>query len=300
MQSKHDDYTLLENDRLRIKVSNCPTAGYNSSRFDWTGFITDILFDDEIQYASVESEHPADAMANGAGLCNEFRVPDYAAAAPAGTKFLKPGIGLLTQRDDGQEWKFDHRYQITPFAITRQSGKDWIQYQVEGTEWNGIRLNEYKLLRLIDNNIVETITLDNLGSAPFRCVDYNHNFLTINHEPFGPDYQIEVPCYSEEILRQSITMGNLVLQDGRYTWAGLCDPEVRTMTRQGLVGSDTYVWGMYHKKTGVGIREYVDIPHEEFCIWATPYVCTCKVLAPVAVAPHSSTTWTRRWECVRL
>lgn len=300
MNSKEDGYITLENERLRIKVACCPHAAYNSSRFDWTGFVTDILFDGKIQFAGVESENPADPMANGVGLCNEFRVPNYAAATPYGKQFLKPGIGLLDQREEAQDWKFNHRYNITPFPISVQHGKDWIQYQTEGVEWNGIHLNEYKVLRLVGNSIAETITLDNLGDQPFHCVDYNHNFLTINHEPFGPDYEIEVPCYSEDVLKESITMGNLIVKDGKYTWDGPCDPEVRTMTRIGLVSSDTYVWGMYNRNAGAGIREYVEIPHQEFCIWAAPFVCTCKVLAPIEIAPHGSMTWTRRWEFVRI
>ncbi len=293
-----EDCFILQNDRLRITVANCPKAAYNSSRFDWTGFIPEILFDRTYSFGSRESDAPADPMANGAGLCNEFRVPHYASETPFGEKFLKPGVGLLDQKRDGTAWQFDHRYPVTPFQITQTHGKDWIMYQLEGCPWRGIDLREYKTVRLVGNSIVETITLDNCGSAPFHCVEYNHNFLSINHEPISSAYHIELPGYSEDLLRNSITEGNLIVKNGQYTWDGLCIEASRTMTRDGQKRTATYVWAMYHDKLKVGIREYVDIPYEEFCIWAKDSVCTCKVLAPITIGPCSSKTWTRRWECV--
>ncbi len=291
---------ILENDRLKVTVANCPYGEYDSSRFDWTGFVTGITLDGKYTFESAETYTPEDPMANGVGLCNEFRVPHYAQATPNGQQFLKPGVGLLTQKEGETNWKYDHRYQIEPFEITRTQGKDWVTYHVAAKPWQGILLQQFKTLRLVGNSIVETITLDNRGAEPFSCVVYNHNFVNINNEPLGPEYYIEMPGYSEELLESSITDGNIIVKDGVYTWNEICEKNTRTMTKIGIQTPTSYVWGMYHKGLGLGIREYVDIPYEEFCIWAESHVCTCKVLSPVHVDAGGSATWTRRWEFVEL
>lgn len=294
------EYFLLENERLKIKVANAPYGYYDSSRFDWTGFVVSILLDDKFEFAGCEAKGgiSEDPKSLGRGLCTEFRVPHHAPMAKPGEKFLKPGVGLLTQKDDGSlDWKFNYRYEIDPFRISAMSGKDWISYQVEGKEWKGIRLNEYKTLRLIGNSIVETITLDNLGTETFRCMDFNHDFFQINRLPLGPSYRLEVPAYTEDELRSSIVSGDITVKDGCFTWEGTIKEESRTSLVTDPILTDNYVWALYNDDVRAGIREYIDIPYEEFAIWAVDHVVTPKILAPIGIPGGSSGTWTRKWEC---
>ncbi len=296
-----NEYFLLENERLKVKVADCPNGYYDSSRFDWTGFTVEILLDDKYQFAGCESADPenaSDPKSLGRGLCTEFRVQHHASCTPPGEKFLKPGVGLLTQKDDGSlDWKFNYRYEIEPFEMQKMVGKDWISYQVQGKEWNGILLNEFKTLRLVDNSIVETITVDNLGKETFHCMDFNHDFFAINGRPLGPAYRLEAPGYTEEQLKASIVSGDITMKNGMFTWEGPIREESRTSLITDPIRTNNYVWALYNDNVRAGIREYIDIPYEEFAIWAVDHVVTPKILAPIEIPGGSSKTWTRRWEC---
>src|SRR5512133_1768995 len=85
----------LSTDRLMVRVAK-PGFTYRRTRFDWTGFVTDVMLDGQHTFTSVESPNPMEG-AGGIGLCNEFGIhePIGYDEAPKGGYFPKLGVGLL-------------------------------------------------------------------------------------------------------------------------------------------------------------------------------------------------------------
>ena len=57
-----EKYFLLQNERLKVKVANCPEGYYDSSKFDWTGFTVEILLDDKYQIVLVGTDDNVDGQ----------------------------------------------------------------------------------------------------------------------------------------------------------------------------------------------------------------------------------------------
>ena len=86
---------ILKNKNIEIHI-DLPTENYSSSRFDWTGKIVNVMFQN-IQLASVESLTSKNKMQIGKGFYNEFGIDTALGFNDAiiGDWFHKIGVGLL-------------------------------------------------------------------------------------------------------------------------------------------------------------------------------------------------------------
>ncbi|UCH13447.1 MAG: hypothetical protein JSV22_10060, partial [Bacteroidales bacterium] len=64
---------LLGNSILRIEIDK-PGQNYRDSRFDWTGKITQITFDNKYTFCTEETPDPELVNIKGRGLYNEFGI----------------------------------------------------------------------------------------------------------------------------------------------------------------------------------------------------------------------------------
>src|SRR5512135_3483133 len=89
----------LHSDRLEVEISQ-PGAAYSGTRFDWSGFVTQVTLDGKHTYCIPESLVPGEGS-GGIGLCNEFGIdsPVGFDETKPGDLFPKIGIGLLTRLD---------------------------------------------------------------------------------------------------------------------------------------------------------------------------------------------------------
>ena len=105
-----NDSILIASDRLQVEIAE-PQTIYCSSRFDWTGFITQVTLDKERTFCVPEA---IDGTGTGGhGLCNEFGITrpiGFDDAAP-GETFPKIGVGLL-RRPDAEAYSFGRDYEI--------------------------------------------------------------------------------------------------------------------------------------------------------------------------------------------
>jgi hypothetical protein len=89
---------VIQSDRLKVEIAE-PGGVYQGTRFDWTGFITQVTLDGKHTFCVPESYQPGHGT-GGIGLCNEFgnEKPIAYDDAQPGETFPKLGIGLLAQR----------------------------------------------------------------------------------------------------------------------------------------------------------------------------------------------------------
>ena len=95
---------LLGNSILRIEIDK-PGQNYRGSRFDWTGKITQITFDNKYTFCTEETLDSKLVNIRGRGLYNEFGISQalgYNECKP-GEKFSKVGVGLIKKDVDSKK-----------------------------------------------------------------------------------------------------------------------------------------------------------------------------------------------------
>ncbi|MCX8132077.1 MAG: hypothetical protein N3I35_18510 [Clostridia bacterium] len=287
-----EDSTVIATTRLEVTVSK-PGTFYKGSRFDWTGFITQVELDKKYKFCVPESLKPGIGT-GGAGLCNEFGISSaigYDETKPGG-KFPKLGVGLLTRKDDSP-YSFAENYEIEPFPIKVNTGKDYIEFVSGPLEANGYSAELRKLLRVCDNKLKIEYRLKNTGTKQIITHEYYHNFIGINGQLVGPDYSLKM---SFDVELDDIPEGRILKADGNtITWKE--QPESDFYNRPaGYQKGNPHIWELIHMPSGVGVKEYSCLPASLIALWGTTHVISPEVFIDINIAPGEVCEWSREYE----
>ena len=182
---------ILKNKNLEIQI-DLPAENYNFSRFDWTGNIVSVKFNN-IQLASTESATYENEMQIGKGFYNEFGI-DTALGfneAAIGGWFHKIGVGLL--KKDNEEYVFNRNYEIKPADFEIKYTSNTILISCKSEFNNGYSYVLKKEIKLEEHGFTINYDLENTGEKEIITDEYVHNFLAINKELIGRNYVLEFP-----------------------------------------------------------------------------------------------------------
>jgi hypothetical protein len=313
----------LRSDRLVVDIAG-PGTVYRGTRFDWTGFITQVTLEGGHTFCVPESLEPGQGT-GGIGLCNEFGIDapvGYDAAGP-GEPFPKLGIGLLVRPDEGP-YNFFRTHEIAqPFPIHVEAGDSTARYAVEPVDCWGYAARLEKTVTVSGNQLEIAYRLENVGQHPIVTNEYCHNFLGIDGQPIGPDYRLRVPypIALEEMPRTArraapprtrrLVPGFLLERIGERARKRMTEvldiqesdiglrarPERPFYCRlRGYARSQEPQWDLAHVPTGVGAREFDDFSPVRVAVWGTAHVISAEVFVEIAVQPGAAQTWSRRFE----
>ena len=204
--------TQISNGLLRAKIylPDAAKGFYRGTRFDWAGVIASLEYNGHEYYGpffeqfdpsvrDVVIGDPIKAGINSAasGPVEEFvSVPDgpalgYNEAKP-GESFCKIGVGSLRKIDDRPYSSYVNYPILDGGKRSQTSGPDWIELTQELECGSGYAYIYTKTIRFAKNEPVMTIEhrLVNTGKKAIETQVYDHNFLTIDHQPTGPDVSI--------------------------------------------------------------------------------------------------------------
>ena len=97
------------------------------TRFDLSGMISQVTLHGKHRFCQPEQteKHPNRVTCYGFGLSSEFCMNELPSELPAGEKFPKPGVGILTQNHDIAVFKdFDHMHIILVFSLGKDISRD--------------------------------------------------------------------------------------------------------------------------------------------------------------------------------
>jgi hypothetical protein len=313
---------LLRSDRLTVEIA-WPGTAYAGTRFDWTGFITQVTLDGEHTFCVPESLQPGQGS-GGIGLCNEFGIerPIGYDDAQVGEPFPKLGIGLLTRADKGR-YNFFRPYEIAqPFPIDVQAVAGAVTFVVEPVDCRGYAARLEKTVSVQGHTLTIAYRLENVGSRPIVTHEYCHNFCGIDSHPLGPDYRLRVPYeIAFEDMSERMTMmlprvlrllpraiqvrlvrarlkrmGSIVATEGQELW--LSSTPERPFYRRliGFAESESAQWELVHVPSGVGVREFDDFLPSRVALWGTAHVISAEVFVDIDLPPGETLAWTRRYE----
>lgn len=283
----------LSNGILTVDIADI--GEYKGTRFDWTGFITQVtLAEGNHTFCVPESLKPGEGT-GGRGLCNEFGISRAIGydEAPIGGWFPKPGVGLL-QKDDAQLYRFEKDYNVIPFAKEIEVEKEAVKYRVEPMECNGYAMQLTKTISLQDDQLKIQYDLHNLGDKPFETEEYIHNFIGIDDLPTGKDFELRLPgALKVEEPESSYTEKLLEVSNNRLTWNGNPDRAFYCKLGGWEASQADYNWELIHKPSGTGVRESGDFPVARMALWGEQHVISPEVFVNISVLPRQSKSWSR-------
>jgi hypothetical protein len=288
------DEIQLHSSRLKVTLS-FPGSVYQGSRFDWTGFITQVTLDGSHTFCVPESLQPG-AGSGGSGLCNEFGIDQpvgYDDARP-GELFPKLGIGLLRRPDD-DAYSFGHPYEVVhTFKMQVAASHDQAMVNVDPIDCRGYAARLSKTIQVEGNRLEIAYVLENTGQKAILTHEYVHNFVGIDCQPIWPDYRLRFPYPLQLDEKASVGLDGLAIQGSEITFNR---PLKSLYLRpQGFTRSDTPQWEMVHQSSRAGLREVDDFMPLRVAVWGTFHVLSPEIFVGLSLPSRARRTWTRRFE----
>lgn len=285
---------ILHSDRLEVEIAQ-PGSAYSGTRFDWSGFVTQVTLDGSHTFCVPEDYTPGKGT-GGIGLCNEFGIdmPVGFSDTQPGDCFPKLGIGLLT-RLDKPDYSFWYPHLIARlFSIQVESGLDSATFTVQPIDCSGYAARLVKTLSVSANHLTIQYTLENTGSRPILTNEYVHNFVGINKQTIGPDTILSFP---QAVELESTSEMTAILHPSGNEMTLRSEPQTPFYCRlTGLAPSDQPQWTLVHTRSGVTMSESVNFAPIRIAIWGTTHVISVEVFHEINLQPGESTSWLRRYE----
>ncbi|WP_342565201.1 hypothetical protein NST84_08705 [Paenibacillus sp. FSL R7-0345] len=286
----------LSNGILTVDIAE--PGDYKGTRFDWTGFITQVTLEEGMHTFCVPESLQAGHGSGGIGLCNEFGIsrPIGYAEAAAGEWFPKPGVGLL-QKLAEVPYDFFGTYPLISSQITVDSSREEIVYKVESAECRGYSFLLTKRISLDGDRLTIAYSLENTGTKPLHTEEYNHNFIGINRAPAGEEYELRLP--GEAVIHEpesSYTSGLLRVSGDRISWNARPDRPFYCRLGGSKKENAQWYWELVHKPSGAGMRESGSFTPERMALWGERHVISAEVFADISILPRHSKDWSRSYQ----
>ncbi len=286
---------VLRGNRLAVEVA-APGSVYAGTRFDWTGFVTQVTLDDRHTFCMPESL-VAGQGSGGIGLCGEFGIDrpiGYDDILP-GQAFPKLGIGLL-RRPDAEPYNFFRPYEIVQtFPIQIEVSGSEVRFVVEPLDCDGYAARLIKTLRIDENQLEVNYWLENVGRRDIQTNEYCHNFVGLNGRTVGPDYRL---CFLNPVeleLLPHMPPQPILSVSGRELVLADVPQRPFYCRLRGLAQSELPQWELVHRLDGVGLCEQDDFVPARVAVWGVAHVISAEVFVDIHLRPGQAQTWTRRY-----
>jgi hypothetical protein len=292
-----------------IYLPDAEKGFYRGTRFDWAGVIGSLEHQGHSYYGpffekfnpavrDVVIGDPIEAGVNSAasGPVEEFIGADgtalgYAEAKP-GEAFCKIGVGSLRKLDNAPYSSYTNYPILDGGKRTVKSGRGWIEFTQQLDCGSGYRYTYTKTIRLLENEPEMTIEhrLVNAAAKPIETRVYDHNFMTIDHQPTGPDVVISLPFHpvpNKPIGGLAAVQGNELTfpkdLKGRDTFD-------REFSGFGATATD-YDIRVENHKTGAGLTIRGDRPLVNLEVWAVRTVVAAEPYVEIKVPTGGDFAW---------
>ena len=276
-----------------------PLIGYRGARFDWTGKICSLKYQDQ-ELLSFEKKDDPQALFSGGGLYNEFGIDDPLGfeEAPIGGWFHKIGIGLLKKTE--KRYHFLNVYKIQPAQFELEQSEEAVLIRCSSEKHLGYAYILEKEFRLLENGLTVTYCLQNKGDLPIETEEYAHNFLGFNQHPLGPDYSLKFnftldPSGFGELLNPD---GILNFQDNRITFNHLASEQFFVSQLNGN-WKQAASWELKNTRLGIAFQESLDQPVSKVNLWGSDNVLSPELFCPIKLEHGAQQRWSRHYKAHR-
>lgn len=257
---------ILKNDKLEIYI-DLPEEGYGFSRFDWTGKITQVKFQNTSLTTSERPNQVNDAIF-GKGFYNEFGIDSAIGfeETEVGDWFHKIGVGLLQKETD--EYLFHIKHIIKPAHFKVITSPNKITLGCTSGAVKGYSYVLGKEIILLDSSFEIKYNLKNTGNNDIKTSEYVHNFMVINNQLMGSDYVLRFPFRIQpKLFNEALNIEDKVLL--RPNEISFNDTPNEQFFFGYLAGSKPVLatWELIHRKSKIGISETANFKTGKVNLW---------------------------------
>jgi hypothetical protein len=313
--SMNSPQAQIATDRLRATVC-LPDANngfYRGTRFDWSGVVSSLEYEGHQYYAPwytkfvptvpdfifEGAEVVAGARSAITGPAEEFPQPQGYDTAKVGETFVKIGVGVLRKPDDSP-YSCYRDYEMVDTGTWRVRTSDHsAEFEQDVTDSRsgcGYRYRKTLSLGFNRPQLMLEHRLWNTGRRAIECEQYNHNFLTLDHAPVGPDLTLNFPFWVRAAAAPDIV-----------TIRGQQIGFVRPLANQDVAGfpimgfenaARDYDITIENRSVGAGLRITGSRPMTRLALWAIRSVLSIEPFIDVSVAPGGGVmAWTYTYTC---
>jgi hypothetical protein len=285
---------ILKNKNLEIHI-DLPLENYNFSRFDWTGKIVKVKFQN-VYVSTTERIDDENEHHFGKGFYNEFGI-DTALGfedTEVGGWFHKIGVGLL--KKDHNQYLFSKAYEIKPaeFKIFTVSNK--ITINCKSQALNGYSYELKKEIELFESSFIIKYYLKNTGEKVIHTDEYTHNFVAINKDLMGSNYILNFPFQLQPQLFGA------AVNPGQTVDIGQKDIQFNSSPKEQFffsnLSGDKIVngaWELINLNSKIAISETGSFQTKKVNLWGWKHVISPELFFDVCIHPDQSKAWSRTY-----
>jgi len=284
---------ILKNKFLEISV-DLPLEGYQASRFDWTGKITEVKFQN-IPVSAKETLENFNVKTHGQGFYNEFGFdePIGFSDCKIGGWFHKIGIGLLKKED--KAYHFSKTFQIKPATFEVEIEADKIKIVCIGENESGYGYRLQKEIKLHEVGFSINYDLTNTGEKTIITNEYTHNFLGSQNGLIGKQNQLDFPFqiqpskFIETINpEKNVILGHKMVNfrthpNLPFFFSNLSGSEIAKAT-----------WEFTDQK--IKISEICNFNSNKFNLWGWKHVVSPEMYFDIEILPNKNLKWCRLYQ----
>ena len=290
---------ILKNNHLELHI-DAPTENYSCTRFDWTGKISQLKFQN-IPLTTIENTDLINTACFGKGFYNEFGIdtPLGFHETAIGGWFHKIGIGLL--KKENEQYLFHKKYAVKPakFSVSTEANAVIIHCTSEAV--NGYSYKLTKEIKLYSSSFTVKYTLHNTGEKEIVTDEYVHNFMATDNALKGKEYALEFPFKLEPPLfdetvntEQKVTIGS-----NRITFE---ETPKEQFFFSNLSGGklENAAWTLLNSNTKIGIQETGNFQTNKMNVWGWGHVISPELFFKINIKAGKALEWTRTFEVFKI
>lgn len=290
---------ILKNKNLEIHI-DLPQENYNSSRFDWTGKIVKVKFQN-IHLSGIERPDCENEHYFGKGFYNEFGIDSALGynETDIGGWFHKIGVGLL-KKDDNQ-YLFSKNYPIKPAEFTTIIKSNKILIKCLSEKSNGYSYLLKKEVELKESKFTIKYYLENTGEKDISTNEYGHNFIAINKGLVGNNYvlkfqfQLKPKKFGKTVNpEQKVEIGQNEIKFNRTP-----NEQFYFSNLSGNKNVDA-AWEIIDLSNNIGISETGSFKTKKVNLWGCSHVISPELYFNIFIKPGQSVAWSRTYNVYNL
>ena len=290
---------LLKNKNLEIHI-DLPDEQYNFSRFDWTGKIAAVKFQNSPLTIAERIDIVNDADF-GKGFYNEFGIDSALGfeETAIGGWFHKIGVGLL--KKDDNKYVFTKKYEIKPAQFKITTANNTIVINCISATVYGYAYVLKKTIILQESGFEIKYRLENTGKKNIRTSEYVHNFLAINETLMGSDYVLKFPfeLKPERFWDSLNSEQKVILGTNEIGFKGTPNEQFFFSNLSGGEPIDA-AWELLNHKLKIGISEVGSFKVKKVNLWGWQHVVSPELFIAIHIEPGQSKEWSRKYKVFRM
>tara|TARA_R110000868_G_scaffold194178_3_gene439528 strand:+ start:23732 stop:24616 length:885 start_codon:yes stop_codon:yes gene_type:complete len=286
---------ILKNSQLELHL-NLPDETYNATRFDYTGKIIKLVYQNILLSGSESLDLKKDTFL-GKGFYNEFDIdqPFNFTNTAIGDWFHKIGVGLLQKTEDS--YFFHKIYQKKSLSFKVNFTESKICLECISPVINGCAYILKKEIVLLDSGFCINYHLENTGDKEIVSTEYAHNFLAFNNDLIGSDYVLKFPFeIKPELFKETLnTEKKVTIEKHHIRFNGTPNTDFFFSNLSGNQWVRAQ-WELINTKHNIGIRETGDFKTNKINLWGVQHVICPELFYHINLKQGQSQEWSRTYD----